>query len=319
MKHDHSHHHDYEHGGHSHGYRHGLPQGKPDFTKAFAIGIVLNITFVVIEAGYGYYSNSLALIADAGHNLSDVLGLVLAWIAAWLGTRKPSARFTYGLGQSSILAALINAVLLLVAVGGIWWEAFARLKSPEAISSLVVIAVAAIGILINGFTAWLFSSGNKSDLNVRGVYLHMAADALVSLGVVIGATILRYTGWLWLDPVLSIGIGVVIVVGTWGLLRDAFILALAAVPSQVQIEKLRIYLSSISGVNAIHDLHVWAMSTNEIAMSVHLLMPAGHPGDAVLSKISRELEKDFHIQHPTIQIEIGDTDDSCRLESDDVI
>lgn len=310
--------HDHDHSHHHH-HHHSHVHSPPDFKKAFAIGIFLNLTFVVIEVGYGYFSNSLALIADAGHNLSDVLGLILAWIAIWLGTRKPSPRFTYGFGQSSILAALINAVLLLIAVGGIWWESLARLREPELVSSTIVITVALVGIVINGFTAWLFMSGNKSDLNIRGAYLHMLADALISLGVVIGGLVMRYTGWLWLDPVISIGIGVVIVVGTWALLRDSIILALAAVPSNVEIGKLKLYLLSIPGVSALHDLHVWAMSTREVAMTVHLTMPAGHPGDEMLAKISAELESKFKIQHPTIQIETGDSKVSCRLESDEVV
>ncbi len=309
--HDHKHDHDHSHHGHSH--------APIDFSKAFAIGIALNSMFVIIEAGYGYYANSLALMADAGHNLSDVLGLLLAWGATWLGKKKPSGRFTYGFGHSSILAALVNAIVLLLVVGGIIWEAIVRLGNPETVSSAVVMSVAAIGILINGTTALLFASGRKSDLNIRGACMHMAADALVSLGVVVTGAIMSFTGWLVLDSIVSIVIGVIIVIGTWSLLSESFILALAAVPAGIDTNKLKTYLSSIRGVSALHDLHVWAMSTKEIALTVHLMMPAGHPGDEVLAKISEDLDKQFKIQHVTVQIEIGDSKTVCRLQSDQVV
>lgn len=311
--HDHSHHH------HDHNHGHGHSHAPKNFTKAFAVGIVLNIGFVFFEFAYGYLSNSLALIADAGHNLSDVFGLVLAWSAAWLATKKPSSRFTYGFGHSSILAALVNALTLLIVVGAIAWEAKDRIQHPVPSSSATMIAVASVGIFINGITAWLFVSGKKSDLNIRGAYLHMLSDALVSFGVVISGIIIFYTGWNWLDPAVSIGIGAVIVYSTWGLLRDSFALALGAVPNDIEIQKLKQFLSTLSGVSSIHDLHVWAMSTQEIALTVHLVIPSGHPGDVFLAEASSNLEKQFKINHATIQIEIGDSKQSCRLESDEVV
>lgn len=302
---------------HSHNHKHD--HGAINYNSAFAIGIILNITFVIIEAGYGFFSNSLALLADAGHNLSDVLGLILAWIASWLGSKKPSERFTYGLGHSSILAALANAVFLLLAVGGICWESFNRLLNPEPTSSFIMVAVATVGIFINGMTAWLFRSGRKSDLNIRGAYLHMFADALVSAGVVLAGILMNYTNWLWLDPVVSLGIGIVIVAGTWGLLRDSFILALAAVPEGIEMEKIKQFLSKIEGASGFHDLHVWAMSTKESALTVHLKMPGGHPGDALLNEISNELRSTFKINHSTVQIEVCDTNKSCPLEPDEIV
>lgn len=308
MGHDHSHHH---HHGHSHAPK--------NFTRAFAIGITLNLAFVAVEAGYGFFANSLSLVADAGHNLSDVAGLALAWAAAWLSTKKPSAQFTYGFGQTSILAALANALFLLMSVGFIVWEAIERLQAPEPMEGTVVILVATIGILINGFTAYLFMSGTKTDLNIRGAYLHMAADALVSAGVVISGFIFMATGWLWLDPMMSIVIAVVITVGTWRLLTDSVKLAMAGVPSTVDVEKVRAFLSTLKGVSAVHDLHVWAMSTNETAMTAHLVMPAGHPGDKFLKQIAHDLDHDYQVQHVTVQIEINDGGGECRQESDDVV
>ncbi len=298
---------------------HQLDNGKISYTKAFALGIILNITFVVIEAGYGYFANSLSLMADAGHNLSDVLGLALAWGAAWLGTKKPSSKFTYGLGQTSILAALANAIMLLVAVGAIMWEAIVRLQHPEIVSSKIVIVVAAVGILINGVTALLFMSGRKSDLNIRGAYLHMLSDAAVSAGVVVAAIVISCTGWLWLDPVTSIAIGLVIVYGTWELLKDSIHLSIAAVPEGIEIEGVKTYLLSLQAVASVHDLHIWAMSTTENAMTAHLVIPVGHPGDNFIHEICEELERHFKIQHATIQIEKGDSHSHCKLEPDEVV
>ena len=315
-KENHSHRH---HSHHHHGHHHGHDHGPVSYNRAFAIGIVLNFAFVVIEAGYGFFANSLALMADAGHNLSDVVGLALAWGATWLSTRKPSARFTYGFGQTSILAALINALLLLIAVSGIIWEATVRLRHPEAVSSSVVITVAAIGILINGATALLFISGRKSDLNIRGAYLHMASDAVVSLGVVMAGIAMSYTGWLWLDPIVSLLISLVIVVGTWSLLRDSFRMALAAVPAGIEVKGIREYLGSVPGVTSVHDLHIWAMSTTQNALTAHLVIPAGHPGDEFIKKISHHLECKFNVNHATLQIELGDPAHKCELEPDDVV
>jgi cobalt-zinc-cadmium efflux system protein len=266
------------------------------------MGIALNTVFVIVEAIYGYTSNSTALIADAGHNLSDVLGLVVAWIAVVLSKRPPSARYTYGLRGSSILAALFNAVFLLIAVGAIGWEAILRLLNPEPVAEMTVIIVASIGIAINGFTAWLFASGSKSDLNIRGAYLHMAADAAVSAGVVIAAVVIMYTGWLWLDPVTSLVIVAVIVWGTWGLLRDSTAMSLDAVPSGIDPVAVRQYLERRPGVSQVCDLHIWSMSTTEVALTCHLVMPAGYPGDTFLVQAAHQLSEEFNIQHTTIQI-----------------
>ena len=297
--HDHAdHHHDHEHshgpGGHSH--------APASFGTAFAVGIVLNTAFVVVEAVYGYTSNSTALIADAGHNLSDVLGLVVAWIAVILSKRPASPRYTYGLRGSSILAALFNAVFLLIAVGAIGWEAILRLLNPEPVAEKTVMIVAAIGIVINGFTAWLFASGSKNDLNIRGAYLHMAADAAVSAGVVVAALVIMFTGWLWLDPAVSLVIVAVIVWGTWGLLRDSTAMSLDAVPSNIDPVAVRDYLEHRPGVTEVCDLHIWPMSTTEVALSCHLVIPSGYPGDAFLVEASHQLNDRFHIQHVTIQI-----------------
>jgi cobalt-zinc-cadmium efflux system protein len=288
------------HGGHGHSH------GPPDFGRAFAIGIALNLLFVGIEAFYGWLSNSLSLLADAGHNLSDVLGLVLAWIATVLARRVPTARRTYGLRRSSILASLGNALLLMAAVIGICWEAVLRLRHPEPIASDTVMLVAGAGILINGLTAWLFASGSKGDLNVRGAFLHMAADAAVSAGVVLAALAMRYTGWLWLDPVTSLAIALVITIGTWGLLRDSIDLSLDAVPRHIDPSAVEAYLASLPGVRAAHDLHIWAMSTTEVALTVHLVKPDAVVDDALLSQIGGELARRFGIGHATVQLELGD-------------
>ncbi len=266
-QHDDHHHHGGGHHGHSHAPR--------DFGTAFAIGIVLNTAFVIAEAVFGLISNSMALVADAGHNLSDVLGLLVAWAAATLAKRLPSPRYTYGLRGSSILAALFNAVFLLVAVGAISWEALMRLRQPEPVAELTVIVVAAIGIVINGATAWLFAAGRKDDLNIRGAYLHMAADAAVSLGVVLAGFGIMLTGWSWIDPVTSLVIAVVIIAGTWGLLRDSVAMSLGAVPRQIDPSAVRAMLSSCAGVSEVHDLHIWPMSTTEVALTCHLVIPDG--------------------------------------------
>lgn len=312
MSHSHS---DHDHHDHSHAGHHHAPA---DFGRAFAIGIALNIAFVIAEAAYGVLSNSTALLADAGHNLSDVLGLVVAWVAAHLAKRPPTARLTYGLRNSSTLAALANAVLLLVAAGAILLEAVQRLFNPEPVASMTVIVVATIGILINGFTAWLFASGRRDDLNIRGAYLHMAADALVSVGVVVAGLIMMQTGWLWVDPITSIIIVVVIVWGTWGLLRESMALSLAAVPAGIDPVAVRSYLSGLPGVTSIHDLHIWPMGTSDTALTAHLVIPAGHPGDGFLITACAELEQRFRIGHATLQIEISETV-RCALEADHVV
>ncbi len=302
---------------HSHGHSHHS-HAPADFGKVFAIGIGLNITFVIIEATFGLISNSMALIADAGHNLSDVLGLVIAWVASILARRRPTARYTYGLRGTSILAALFNAIFLLVATGAIAWEAVLRLFDPQPVAGPTVMAVAAAGIVINGFTAWLFASGRKDDLNIRGAYLHMAADAAVSAGVVVAGLIIYVTGWLWLDPLVSLAIAVVIVAGTWGLLRDSVAMSLAAVPAGIDPAEVRTMLAGQPGVSRVHDLHIWSMSTNEVALTAHLVIPSGHPGDSFLRDVAEELKAHHGIGHVTLQIET-DADSACTLAPDHVV
>jgi cobalt-zinc-cadmium efflux system protein len=319
MSHDHDHH---DHHGHNHadGHAHGAghAHAPAHFGRAFAAGIALNFSFVAVEVVYGFLSHSVALLADAGHNLGDVLGLGVAWLASELVKRAPTDRFTYGLRNSSILAALFNAVFLLVTVGAISWEAIQRLGSPEPVAGKTVMVVAAIGIVINGITAWLFASGSKDDINLRGAFLHMASDALVSAGVVVAGLVILLTRWFWLDPVVSLAINAIIIWGTWGLLRDSFSMSMAAVPTQINPATVREFLSERAGVVAIHDLHVWPMSTTEIAMTCHLVMPAGHPGDAFLHDLAGELATRFKINHATVQIEI-DPHLACALASDDVV
>jgi len=300
--------HDHHHHEHPSTNRHG---------RAFAWGIGLNLAFVLIEASFGVLANSMALLADAGHNLSDVLGLVVAWVAVVLARRPPSARFTYGLRAGSILAALFNALFLLVAVGWMAWEAVGRLSHPEPVAEMMVIAVAGIGILVNGLTAWLFSGG-KGDLNIRGAYLHMAADAAVSAAVMLGALAMRFTGWLWLDPMVSLAVGAVIIWSGWGLLRDSLGLALGAVPSTIDPAEVSRFLCAHPGVESLHDLHIWAMSTTETALTAHLVMPAGHPGDAFLMALAKALEGRFAIGHVTLQVET-DPNTACALSPGHVV
>ena len=301
-------------GSHAHGYRmsqHSHPHGAAAFNGAFAIGIVLNIGFVAIEAGYGWRIGSLALLADAGHNLSDVAGLMLAWVAALAAGRLPDRRHTYGWQRASILAAFANAVLLLVAMGSLLWEAAHRLKSPAPTDGITIMAIAAIGVVVNGATAALFMTGSKSDMNIRGAFLHMAADALVSLGVVAAGALYLWTGWTWLDPVTSMAIALVIIAGTWRLFRQSLHLLFDGVPESVVLAEVHELLLALPGVEDVHDLHVWAMSTTDIALTAHLVMPGGHPGDAFLEKIAGELHDAFHITHPTIQIELDGHDHGC--------
>lgn len=307
-----THAHDHSHNSDSHSH------APADFGKAFAIGIALNIAFVILEAAFGVISNSMALIADAGHNLSDVLGLVVAWIASILARRRPTTRYTYGLRGTSILAALFNAIFLLVATGAIAWEAVLRLFDPQPVAGPTVMAVAAAGIVVNGFTAWLFASGRKDDLNIRGAYLHMAADAAVSAGVVVAGLVIYLTGWLWLDPLVSLAIAVVIVAGTWGLLRDSVAMSLAAVPAGIDPAEVRAMLAGRPGVSRVHDLHIWSMSTNEVALTAHLVIPSGHPGDSFLHDLAEELKAHHGIGHVTLQIET-DADSACTLAPDHVV
>ncbi len=291
--------------------QHSHHHGPTAFSRAFAIGIALNLAFVVVEAVYGWRVGSLALLADAGHNLSDVAGLVLAWVAALAAGRQPDARHTYGWQRASILAAFANAVLLLVAMGSLLWEAGHRLQSPAPTDGVTIMAIAAIGVLVNGATAALFMSGSKSDMNIRGAFLHMAADALVSLGVVAAGALYLWTGWAWLDPVTSMAIALVIIAGTWGLFRQSLHLLFDGVPESVDLAEVDGLLRALPGVEDVHDLHVWAMSTTDIALTAHLVMPGGHPGDAFLEQIGHELHDRFHITHPTIQIEFDGMDHGC--------
>ena len=307
--------HVHEHADHDH---HGRAHAPASFGTAFAVGIGLNLTFVVVEFGYGVLANSVALIADAGHNLSDVLGLVVAWIASVLTRRAPSTRYTYGLGGSSILAALFNAVLLLVAVGAIAWEAVLRLLQPEPVASGIVMIVAAVGIIVNGVTAALFASGRKGDLNIRGAFLHMLADAAVSAGVVVAGLVILYTGWLRLDPLASLVIVGVIVWTTWSLLRDSLAMSVDAVPASIDPQAVRSYLASCAGVTAVHDLHIWPLSTTENALTAHLVCPGGHPGDEFLAVAASELKQRFGIGHATLQIEISEQT-ACHLAPDHVV
>jgi cobalt-zinc-cadmium efflux system protein len=291
--HDHSHHH--EHGHH-------------DFGPAFAIGIALNLAYVAVEAGFGLYAGSMALLADAGHNLSDVAGLALAWGGLHLAQRPASPRFTYGLKRSGILAALANAVLLLVACGAIAVEAVQRLITPEPVPGLTVMAVAAVGILINGVTAYLFARGRKGDVNIRGAYLHMLADAGVSAAVVVSGLLIWKTGLERIDPIMSLIVVAVILKGTWGLLTESVALALDAVPSKIDAIAVAGFLKGCPGVTQVHDLHIWPMGTTEVALTAHLVMPSGHPGDEALTALAHELEHDFGITHATFQVELGAVD-----------
>ncbi|MBB3033506.1 cation diffusion facilitator family transporter [Alteriqipengyuania lutimaris] len=294
MGHDHS---------HDHAHGHGHSHAPADFGRAFAIGVALNTVFVVVEASFGYLSGSMALVADAGHNLSDVLGLLIAWGASAAAKRPPSARFTYGLKSSTILAALANAALLMVAIGAILFETIDRLLDPVEPEGWTMIWVAGVGIVINTATALLFLKGRKDDLNIRGAFLHMAADALVSVGVVVAGAAILLTGAIWLDPVTSLVILAVIGWGTWGLARDSLKLGLLGVPEGIDESAVRATLEKEPGVTEVHDLHIWPMSTTETALTAHLVMPAGHPGDEFLAHIAHRLEHDHNIGHATLQIE----------------
>ena len=313
------HHHDHDHShGHAHGGGHAHAHAPKDFGVAFAIGVALNLGFVIVEASYGLLANSIALVADAGHNLGDVLGLAMAWIAMALARRAPSRTHTYGLRRGTILAALMNAVLLLVTVGAIAVEGFRRLFEPGEVAGVTVMVVAAAGIVVNGVTAWLFASGRKGDINLRAAFMHMAADALVSLGVVIAGGVILLTGWTRLDPLVSLAVAAVLLMGTWSLLRDSVDMALDAVPAGIKLDEVGAFLKQQPGVAAIHDLHVWPMSTTETALTCHCLIPDGHPGDEFLVRLARELQERFGIGHATIQVEV-DEHVACALETDRVV
>jgi cobalt-zinc-cadmium efflux system protein len=294
----------------AHGHEHHY-QSPISHDRAFAIGIGLNLGYVALEAGFGVFAGSLALLADAGHNLSDVLGLAMAWGAAWLARLEPKPRRPYGPRRSSILAALANAMLLLVAIGAIALEAVHRLQAPAAVATGIVFWVAGVGVLINGGTALMFMHGRADDLNIRGAFLHMAADAGVTVGVMAAALVIGWTGWLWLDPAVSLAIAAVILAGTWGLLRDSVDLALDAVPRGIDPGQVAGYLAAQPGVSEIHDLHIWAMSTTETALTVHLVRPQAALDDGLLARLRHELHERFAIQHATIQIETGDPAAPC--------
>lgn len=329
--HDHDHDHkDHDHSGHDHaghghghhGHSHGLgghSHAPANFDRAFAIGATLNIGFVVIEAAYGLFANSLALLADAAHNLGDVLGLLMAWGAVVLARRRPTRKRTYGYGRSSILASLANATVLLISVGGIAVEAIQRLMNPEPIAGTTVMIVALIGVLINGFTAWMFMSGAKGDINIKGAFQHMAADALLSLGVVVAALVIGFTGWLWLDPVTSLVIGAVITIGTWGLLKEALNLALDAVPASVDHAAVDAYLRGLPDVIDVHDLHIWALSTTETALTAHLVRSAGSFDDGVTMRVAQAMKQKFGIGHVTIQLETAAESARCALAPEEVV
>lgn len=314
-EHDHEHGHDHHDHGHSHAHAHGHghSHAPASFGRAFAIGIALNTAYVAGEAIYGVMANSLALLADAGHNFGDVLALGLAWLAAWLGGKAPSARYTYGLRSSSILAALANAALLLLVTGGITWEAVLRFMHPQAAAGATVMVVAAVGIAVNGATALMFMGGRKDDLNVRSAFQHMASDALVAFGVVITGGLILMTHWLWLDPAISLVISAVIVWGTWSVMREALDLALAGVPAGVDRTGIQTYLAALPGVTEVHDLHIWGMSTTETALTAHLVRPGSDLDDALLAKICGELRSRFAVHHATLQVEGGSLEHPCEL------
>ena len=311
--HDHyEHEHEHEHS-HGRGHAHGIPTERVNTRMALAVA--LNLIFVVIEGGFGFLSNSVALIADAGHNLSDVLGLVCAWTAIYLGRRPPGARFTYGLGRSSVLAALANAVLLLLACGAIAWEAVGRLASPPAVDGVTVMGVAASGIVINGLSAWLLHAGSHGDLNRRSAFIHMLGDAAVSAGVLISGAVILFTGWSRLDPIVSLLIVAAILMSTWGLLRDSLHLSLDGVPASVNSSAVMSYLADQRGVTDVHDLHIWALSTTSVALTAHLVVPDRGAEDALLQLLTPDLKRRFHIQHATLQIERDRCEHGCEAEA----
>jgi cobalt-zinc-cadmium efflux system protein len=289
-------------------HSHHHPQ---DYNRAFAVGIGLNLVYVIVEVTYGWLAGSLALIADAWHNLSDVLGLVMAWGASLLAARRPTAQRTYGFRRATILASMFSAILLVSALGAIALEAIGRFRSPAPVNGVTIMVVAGIGVIINTITATMFVSGHRHDLNIKGAFLHMIADAAVSFGVVVSGAAIILIGWMWLDPAISLVIVVIIFAGTWGLLRDSVNLAVDAVPRHIDSRQVRAYLHTLPGVAGIHDLHIWAMSTTQTALTVHLVMPGAEIDDVFLQRVSHELHDRFGIEHPTIQIEQGDASEPC--------
>ncbi|CAI3950272.1 Co/Zn/Cd efflux system component (CzcD) [Commensalibacter communis] len=317
--HEHDHSHDDHHGcdghshTHSHSHAHGHHHVPKSFGTAFAVGITLNLIYVIAEAAWGFWGNSLALLADAGHNLSDILALACAWIAAILGQKKPTDNFTYGYRRTSILASLTNAVILLIVTGGIILEAIERIFHPAPVAGWTVIIVAAIGVVVNGVTAMMFASGHKEDLNIKGAFLHMAYDALLSLGVVITGIIILFTNFNLLDPIISLVVSIVIIMGTWSLLKDSVTLAVDGVPTNINRKNVEQYLRALPSIVDLHDLHIWAMSTTETALTVHLVSNVDHRLDDFLSVTSQQLKDQFKIGHTTIQIELQHEAEICLL------
>ena len=313
MTHDHAH----DHHGHSHGIG-GHSHVPSNFGRTFAIATALNIALVAAQVVYGLYAHSLALLADAGHNFGDVMGLVMAWVAYAVADWRPSSRFTYRMRSASILSAFVNGLILLAATGAIAWEAIHRFYQPEPVATGTVMLVAAAAVAINGASAWLLSRGSKSDLNMHGAFLHMLADTGVSVAVIIAAGGIMLTGWQWLDPAVSLLISVVILIGTWRLLHDSLRLALNAAPDKIDPDEVARYLRGLPEVSELHDLHIWAMSTTETALTCHVVTPAGHPGDEFLHRVAHELEDKFEIGHATVQIELN-VGGHCHLQPDNVV
>jgi cobalt-zinc-cadmium efflux system protein len=321
--HGHGHHHDHDHdheSDHEHGHHHGLghSHAPKDFNRAFAVGVFLNLALVIAQLIFGLIAHSLALVADAGHNFADVLGLLLAWWASRLGKSSPTRKHTYGFRGVSILAALANAILLIASMGAVAWEAIQRLEHPTEVNGHIVIWLAVLGIVVNATSAFLFFSGRRDDLNIRGAFLHLLSDAAISLGVVIAGAAILWTGKLWIDPVMSLIIVVTILWGTWGLLRESINLALQAVPEHIDRDAVEKFLRSRRGVVSIHDLHIWGMSTTSVALTAHLVMQPAQIDDAFLAHLCEELAHDFGIEHSTFQVESGDGP-SCRLKSDQIV
>jgi cobalt-zinc-cadmium efflux system protein len=323
MAHDHADAHGHAHAHHAHHihlphrHHHDGPAKGPG--RAFAIGIGLNLTFVVVEVVAGVFAHSLALIADAGHNFGDVLGLGLAWGAAALATRKPSARRTYGLRRTTIVASVTNAVTLLFITGGLAWESVRRLFDPAVVLSKVVIVVALVGTVINVLAALPFLRGRHGDMNIRSAFTHLAADAALSLGVAVAGCVVLYTGWTWVDPAMSIVLAITILVGTWSLMRGSLDLMLDAVPEGIDPEAVRAFLARLPGVLQIHDLHIWAMSTTETALTAHLVMPIAAHAPSFLSETCKAIHEEFGIAHATLQVDPEDAPHPCRLAADEVV
>jgi cobalt-zinc-cadmium efflux system protein len=323
-RHGEHHGHDHSHDSHGHGrahshgpHSHGHSHAPTTFGTAFALATILNVSLVAIQVVYGVLAHSMALLADAGHNAGDVLALLLAWGSHVMSRRNPTEHYTYGFRSTSILAALINATILLVVTGAIAGAAVGRLFDPQPVAGLNVIIVAALAIVINAAAAAVLSRGHAHDLNVHGAFLHLVADAAVSAGVVVAGVIIVLTGWLWVDPIASLVISGVIVWSTWSLLRDAAKMSLQGVPSQIDPGAVRIYLQSLPAVTEVHDLHIWPMSTTETALTCHLVMPAGYPENDFFDRVYIELQARFGIEHPTIQVERGDR--PCKLSPAHVV